>query len=196
MSEDSITPFRSHQYQHPADSARMGPVTCLCPHSEDKFCFATIANTNLETPKTCLDITSCSPVIPVQVRVAKSSGAAPRSDGERGRGDSASRAWHVHSGTDGHEGPYGLESVPKLSIGTCFLDTSLALKLPATMGQTDPQREWLACRREGQEHNITNVSRSAAAHRRTRSHQQATAANNECIGMKMSKTLTVTREEQ
>lgn len=34
---------------------------------------------------------------------------------------STSSAWHDDSGTDGHEGPYGVESVSKRSIGIVCL---------------------------------------------------------------------------
>lgn len=104
-----------------------------------------------------------------------------------------SHSWHVVSGTDGREGPYGVESVSKRSLGKVYLHECMCVlscmrkcesvwfsvpyvylwivylvryepvilcvfmcegnKLPfgqftspnisSTMGQTDPQHEWL-----------------------------------------------------
>lgn len=116
---------------------------------------------------------------------------------EIGRGDWTSSSWHSDSGTDGHEGPYGVESKSKRSLGIVYLHErtsvlsceckceSMQFSVPyvylwivylvqykyailcvfmceenkllfgqftgpnitTTMGPTDPQHEWLVCRR-------------------------------------------------
>lgn len=57
----------------------------------------------------------------IKAKMLRPTGAALWSNRETGRGDSVSSAWHVDSGTDGSEGPYGVERASKLSIGIVYL---------------------------------------------------------------------------